>query len=304
MKHNKYFEIKDVKFRKARQSDKATVFDFCHKTFGRWGDYIPEVWNQWVKDSKGMFFVADLHGTAVGLGKITEHRPGELWLEGLRVDPTFRGHGIGRAIQDFTWDKALSFKPKYIRYATGSYNKISIHLGKSKGMKIINTYDEMWCKASKADETRLVPARPSEAAEIMALLRRDPRHKLWKGFYLEGWKAMTLDEALLHKLIKEKRVYAYFDRRGLSGVTMLIQSKDKKYVTFGNTVAGDERTLRLVLREARRLGALLEGRVMEMIFPRSPWYRKVIKGTGWRHTLPIHMVLLEYQNKPHSRKMV
>jgi len=297
MKKHKYFEIKDVRFRKAKASDKATVLDFCQRTFGRWGDYIPEVWDQWIKDKKGMFFVADLHGTAIGLGKITEHRPGELWLEGLRVDPTFRGHGIGRAIQDFTWVKALSFKPKYIRYATGSYNKISIHLGRSKGMKIVNTYDEMWCKAPKADETKLVPARISDSTEIMALLKKDSRYKLWKGFYLEGWKAMTLDETLLQRLIKEKRVYVYFDRQGLSGVTMLIQSKDKKYVTFGNTVARDPQTLRVVLREARQLAGLLEAKILEMIFPRNPWYKKVIKGTGWRHNLPIHMVLLEWKRK-------
>lgn len=297
MKKKKYFEIKDVKFRKAKPSDKATVFDFCQKTFGRWGDYIPEVWDQWLKDKKGLFFVADLHGTAIGLGKITEHRPGELWLEGLRVDPTFRGHGIGRAIQDFTWVKALSFKPKYIRYATGSYNKISIHLGKSKGMKIIGNFDEMWCKAPQADETKLVPARTSDARDIMALLIKDSRHKLWKGFYLEGWKALTMDEALLLRLIKGKRVYVYFDRQGLSGVTVLIQSKDKKYVNFSNTVARDIKTLKLILKEACKLAGMLGGLKPEMVFPRNPWYKKVIRGTGWRHDLPIHMVLLEWKKR-------
>ena len=297
MKKRKYYEIDEVRFRRARPSDQATVFDFCQKTFGRWGDYIPEVWGQWLKERRGYFFVADLHGTAIGLGKITEHRPGELWLEGLRVDPTFRGHGVGRAIQDFTWAKSLSFKPRYIRYATGSYNKISIHLGKSKGMRIINAYDEIWCRAPKSDETKLVPARPSDAGEIMRLLKRDSRSRLWKGFYLEGWKAMTLDQPLLQRLIRERRVWVYFDQQGLSGVTMLIQSQDKKYVTFGNTVARDPQTLRLVLREARRLGGLLAGKTLEMVFPRHPWYRKIIKGTGWRHTLPIHMVLLEYRNK-------
>jgi len=108
---------------------------------------------------------------------------------------------------------------------------------------------------------------------------------------------MTLDETLLQRLIKEKRVYVYFDRQGLSGVTMLIQSKDKKYVTFGNTVARDPQTLRVVLREARQLAGLLEAKILEMIFPRNPWYKKVIKGTGWRHNLPIHMVLLEWKRK-------
>lgn len=297
MKKHKYFEIKDVRFRKAKPSDKATVFDFCHKTFGRWGDYIPEVWDKWLKDKKGMFFAADLHSTAIGLGKITEHRPGELWLEGLRVDPTFRGHGIGRAIQDFTWVKAMSFKPKFIRYATGSYNKISIHLGKSKGMKIIATFDEMWSKPLKAQETKLVTARPGDLNEAYRFFINDSKYKLWKGFYLESWKSISFDQALLLRLIKEKRVYLYFDQHGLSGATILIQSKDKKYVTFGNTMGRDVKTLQLVLKEARKLAGMLDGEKLEMVFPRNAWYKKVIKGTGWRHDLPIWMVLLEWKRK-------
>ncbi|MCU0607891.1 MAG: GNAT family N-acetyltransferase, partial [Candidatus Edwardsbacteria bacterium] len=97
------FDLSLVTMRRARAADKATVLDFCRHTFGRWGDYLPEVWDQWVRERRGLFALAEVRGVPVAVGKITVQRPGELWLEGLRVDPHWRGCGIGRVVQDWTW---------------------------------------------------------------------------------------------------------------------------------------------------------------------------------------------------------
>ncbi len=33
----------------AKPSDKEKILDFCKNTFS-WGDYIPEVWDFWIKE--------------------------------------------------------------------------------------------------------------------------------------------------------------------------------------------------------------------------------------------------------------
>ncbi|MBI4726078.1 GNAT family N-acetyltransferase [candidate division TA06 bacterium] len=286
-----------INIRPARDSDKAVVLGFCKHTFGRWGDYMPEVWDEWVKTRNGLFFAATINDVPVGVGKITIHRPGELWLEGLRVNPKYRGCGIGRIIQNHAWKKAMSLKPKYVRYATGSYNKISQHLGQSKSMKIVAGFDEYISKLTDTTETALVRAKPKEGQEYLSLFNRDRQAKYWKGLYLDSWSAKTFDKQALDGLIKQKRVYGYYGHRGLAGGLVILQSKDKKFYNYCRAAALDPKTFQTILKEGRKLGRLLGAKKTEMHLPKSAWFRNIVKGTGWRKAMPIWMVVLEWSRK-------
>jgi GNAT superfamily N-acetyltransferase len=292
------YDAGQVRIRPARASDKAVVLGFCQKTFGRWGDYMPEVWDDWLKTRNGLFFVAAIGDVPVGVGKITVHRPGELWLEGLRVDPKYRGHGIGRIIQDHTWKKAMSLKPKFVRYATGSYNKISQHLGQSKAMKIVAEFDEYAAKSLKSDETALVAAKPSDADGVFKLFSADKHARHWRGFFLEGWTAKTFDKQSVLELIRQKRAYVYYGKSGLEGVLAILQSKDKKYFNYCRMAARDAKTYKTVLKEGRKLAYLMGSKKPEMHLPKARWFRSSVKGTGWRKSMPIWMVVLQWPAKP------
>lgn len=292
-KDHQAFDLSLVKIRKAMPADKATVLDFCKHTFGRWGDYMPEVWDKWIRERAGCFMVATVHGTPVGVGKITVHRPGELWLEGLRVDPNWRGCGIGRVIQDWTWRRAMAMRPKAVRYATGSYNKISQHLGRSKAMRIVAEFDEYAAKPLPAADTGLVAAKAADLEAAFKLLERDAIHRHWHGFFLDGWTAKAFDRAALAGLIGQHRVYLYHGERGLSGALVILQSKDKQFFNLCRTAAADLATFRIVVREGRKLAHLLGARQMEMHLPKAVRARTLTRGTGWRTAMPIWMVILE-----------
>lgn len=282
-----------VKVRRARQSDKRVVLDFCKHTFGRWGDYLPEVWDEWVKDRKGIFFVAVLDKRPVGVGKITVQRPGEIWLEGLRVDPKYRGHKIGRVIQDWSWKWALCKKPRFIRYATGSYNKISQHLGMSMGMRIIAGFDEFVAKPWNKKETVLVRSGTEELEALWRLFAGDRDAANWKGLFLQGWSAWEFDREALAGLVRRRRVYSIYDNKGLAGALVILQSKDGKYFNYCRAAARDARTYKTILREGRALAHLLGAKKMEMHLPKSTRNRNLVKGTGWRKPMDIWMVILE-----------
>jgi GNAT superfamily N-acetyltransferase len=290
---NRIDNIGKISIRRTRPSDKRTVLAFCKRTFGRWGDYLPEVWDEWVKDRKGIFFVAVLGKRPVGVGKITLQRPGEIWLEGLRVDPKFRGHKIGRVIQDWSWKWALGKRPRFIRYATGSYNKISQHLGKSMGMRLIAGFDEYSAVPRKIKETALVRSGTSELDVLLRLFKRDRDAANWKGLFLKGWSAWEFDREALAGMIAGRQVYSYYDEKGLAGALMILQSKDKKYLNYCRAAGRDAAAFKFILREGRALGRLLGARRMEMHLPKSLRNRRLVKGTGWRKAMPVWMVILE-----------
>ncbi|MEW6216856.1 MAG: GNAT family N-acetyltransferase, partial [Candidatus Bipolaricaulota bacterium] len=57
---------------------------------------MPLVLDGWL--TEGGLVVAELNGDLAGFGKLTLLSPGEVWLEGLRVDPTHRGKGVAKAL--------------------------------------------------------------------------------------------------------------------------------------------------------------------------------------------------------------
>ncbi|HLJ79922.1 MAG TPA: GNAT family N-acetyltransferase [Ktedonobacterales bacterium] len=83
--------------RPARPGDRDAVFAFCAHTWPE-GDYIPDVWDDWLADPDGALLVAVRGERPMGLVRLRMMSPEEGWIEGIRVDPAARGQGIGRVL--------------------------------------------------------------------------------------------------------------------------------------------------------------------------------------------------------------
>lgn len=90
-------DTQQVVVRPARAEDKDAVFAFCAQTWPG-GDYIPYVWDDWLRDARGALLVAAAGDRPVGIAHVKMLAQDEAWLEGIRVDPRERRHGIGRVL--------------------------------------------------------------------------------------------------------------------------------------------------------------------------------------------------------------
>src|SRR5207253_3858854 len=80
------------------------------------------LFDAWVTGRTGPFFVAEVGGRVVGMGKLTKITPREAWLEGGRVAPRYRRRGIATALIAhriaFARDRGFAV----IRFSTASDN--------------------------------------------------------------------------------------------------------------------------------------------------------------------------------------
>lgn len=95
--------------RQARAADHDDVAAFTADTWDDRdvGDYIPEIFPEWVEtDGEDQHtVVAEVDGRAVGVCQARMLTGDEGWLQGMRVDPDYRGADHGRAMVDhlFEW---------------------------------------------------------------------------------------------------------------------------------------------------------------------------------------------------------
>ncbi|HEC83492.1 MAG TPA: GNAT family N-acetyltransferase, partial [Firmicutes bacterium] len=136
--------MRGLKLRDARNADKKVVLDFCRNTWPGYGDFIPQVWDRWIRQRRGRFIVAELEGQPVGIAKITDFGYGEIWLEGLRVDPRHRRKGIARAINREVLRTLKLIKPRVARFCTAQSNRASRKIGSQYGFSVIARFRYYW----------------------------------------------------------------------------------------------------------------------------------------------------------------
>ncbi len=120
-------------FRNMEISDKNIVVPFLEKIW-EGDDYIPSKFDKWVNEANGCFTAILYNDQIIGCGKLTFLTKNDIWFEGLRKDPEFKGKGVGKQLLKHYLDKISDYDNiKTIRFATYFENVESITLTTKAG---------------------------------------------------------------------------------------------------------------------------------------------------------------------------
>src|SRR2546421_10274186 len=129
----------DFEVRPAHPEDREAILAFCQQTW-EWGDYIEYVWEEWLNNPQGKLFVATKDNQPVGVANMRMLNKTEAWFEGMRIDPTFRQHGIASALFDAQLTEARHRGATTARLITESTNSAAIRLLERSSMNRIGAY--------------------------------------------------------------------------------------------------------------------------------------------------------------------
>lgn len=119
-----------------RASDREAVVTLCAQMWDG-HDYIPQVFDDWLAHPLGQFtaVIDDDRHTLIGIGKLTSITEGDWWIEGLRVESSYRGKGLGRRLHAYHVDLWQQISPPTasLRLLTDSDNYAVHHLCKDVG---------------------------------------------------------------------------------------------------------------------------------------------------------------------------
>jgi ribosomal protein S18 acetylase RimI-like enzyme len=189
-----------LEVRPARPEDRDAVLAFCAHTWTG-GDYIEYVWDDWLKDDRGVLLVGLLDGQPVAINHIEMVSDDEAWLEGMRVDPAFRREGFGRILTSRALVAARERGASVARLISASDNRAS------QGM--IARFG--FVRVAEMVRYRGPALAPDDAVQLTALARPGPDdlERLWEwlvqsnlapltgGLEYADWQARALTEPLL-----------------------------------------------------------------------------------------------------------
>jgi len=198
----------DAKVRPARAADKAQLLSFIKEVWGG-HDYIPRVWDEWLKDRTGSMFVVEVDGLPVGMNRVRFLEDGSAWLEGARIHPRFRGMGLASMLGENSMRLASERGANVIRLTSWSRNKAAhrqIARMNFREVSRISAY-EPGKSARFEPQKGVVRVGMEDFTRIKAMIVGSREYKLGAGVYWDAFKATSLSPAIIEMLVREGSVW-------------------------------------------------------------------------------------------------
>jgi ribosomal protein S18 acetylase RimI-like enzyme len=195
--------VTNVAIRPARPTDRDAVLAFCQRTWDD-GDYIESVWDEWLADPSGSLLVAVIASNPVAMVRVALLDASESWIEGLRVAPDARRHGIGAALAAEALRVAQERGASVCRLFTGSDNLASQALFAAAGFERVAHLIGFEAPARAVVPSQALPPggtlRTPGAGErdrLWAYLEASQWAPLYGGLLVSGWRAQAFTPELL-----------------------------------------------------------------------------------------------------------
>jgi len=279
--------------RRAAAADKPAVVEFCAKIWEGW-DYLPRVWDRWLADPDGAFLVAELDGRPVGTDKITVLSPGEVWLEGLRVDPDHHGRGIALAINRKAMEVVASLKPRTVRFGTVSDNRASRHMGEKDGFRLIFQCRRMVSEKLDGERPPEVAAEltagPGDLDVIMDYLESSESFRSTRGLFAWGWTFKEMGRDFIGQILTQHGALLLRDGSRIAALALFLPQRHGPRFCLGFIDGGHQEMAEL----ARRFRVVAGLRGAGEVFTIAPEPAvAALSGAGFRQEYPVEVVVYE-----------
>jgi ribosomal protein S18 acetylase RimI-like enzyme len=214
-----------IEIRSARAEDREAVLAFCAQTWS-WGDYVEYTWDQWLYNPQGQLLVATADGEPVGVANMQMLDETNAWLEGLRVDPSYRRQGIARALTERALLEAMQCGAAYARLMIEATNEASIQLVESLHMRRVGSlmlYDATPLASPPARSVResVQLATQDDLDDIVNYLNVSNMFPLVGGLYYTRFAGYPITAKLLREKIAVQQIYLLHRWDRLDGLAIV-----------------------------------------------------------------------------------
>jgi ribosomal protein S18 acetylase RimI-like enzyme len=266
-----------IRVRPACQEDREQVLAFCGRTF-EWGDYIGDVWDRWLNDPAGPLLVAIVGDQVVGTGKVTMISGSEAWLEGLRVNPAFRGHGLAQAMYEAAETTARKRWARVARYATFSNNTAIHHLSERFGYRRVARFIEYAAAAEVGQSPE--PLRLEDAGAAEVLLAAMAGLAASGGLYAGGWHVQELRGGRLREHIVNGEAYALY-RENRPIALALISGREHGQILRLGFLGGNTSAVTELARQIRALARTESLAQVQVVLPALEAIVEAVRVAGY-----------------------
>ncbi len=269
----------ELTLRRARAADRPAVERICAHTW-QWGDYVLEVWDEWLADERGPVIVGEVAGQVMAFSKITWNTTDQVWLEGLRVDPDYRRRGFAGRFLDYCMAHAQEQGARVVRLSTGSNNTPVHNLMERIGMERIGCYAR-WIAEPLPDGPQPAFLTPADHEQVQAFLTDSPVLAHMHGLYCMDGAWQELSAGRVAQFLEEGRLVGQLapdGRLAALAVTHFYPKFNEVWVDF---VDGTSLAITELASAIRAYAAHLGAAKVDVRLADLAWLREAFRTAGY-----------------------
>lgn len=272
----------ELVIRPARPDDRPAMERITAHTWED-GDYIPQVWDEWLSEEGGELSVGQWgapEGPVVAISKITAQPEGQIWLEGMRVDPEYRGRGIASQFLEYNLEFARSHGARVVRLATSSRNTTVHHMAAHHGMEQAGSY-AMWLAEPLPGGAPPAFLAPDEASQVDEFLQHSPILTYTHGLYTHDWAAQELSAKRVAQHLERGQIAAERTADGQIAALIVVCAEpgdEEMWIGFAD---GQPPALTQLATAARAYAAQAGAETIRMMIPGLDWLREAFRAAGY-----------------------
>lgn len=197
----------EVKVRPARPSDKEPLMSFIRNVWGG-HDYIPHVWDEWIRDDSARMFVLEADGRPVAMNRVRFLEDGTAWFEGVRVHPDFRGRGLATILGENSMRLATGKGISLFRLTSNSRNRSSHRQVGRMGFREVARFSVYEPSARKklVRSPGVRKATTADVDEVIRVMRASEEWELGRGVIWDSFTAISLTPEVVTRLAREESI--------------------------------------------------------------------------------------------------
>lgn len=245
-------------------------------------DYVPQVWDEWLRDAGGCLAVAEYGGKVVGLARLARFGDLDWWNQGLRVHPDFRGKGIASHLYEYIlscWNRIGSGT---LRFTTTADRYPVHHLAERTGFERIGEFTAFTAPAVEEAPTWFKPITLKEAEYSIAFARSSALLEWQYGLINWGWEWTTPEMKWFLEAIAQGHAWWWKDGQGLllTYIDELDDAEDKALAVA--LMAGPLEIAAEMMLDFRRLAAVQNYREAVWVAAIRPELDPILQQAGFR----------------------
>lgn len=270
--------------RPARAQDRPAVEHICEHTWED-GDYVPDVWDEWLADPQGALVVGEIDGRVVALDHIVFRTPDEAWLEGMRVDPEFRLRGIARQFTVHALDYAQEHGARVARLATGHHNEPIHKLMAESGLQRVGE-GALFSAGALLDGPPPVMLASQHAAQAQGFLDHSQVLAHMHGLYFAAWLCRVLSPAHLAELLSAGHIAGVLSPQGDLEALAVARSwpgeaEEDLWIGLADSAGSEPAPITALATALRTHAARLGLPRASAMLPAIDWLRDAFRAAGY-----------------------
>ena len=212
----------DIEYRDATDEDYEAVVDFTEETWANLdvetADYIPDIYHDWIEGEDTKTIVADAGDEIAGIAQFVMLSEYEGWAQGMRVNPDFRGKGIGSAIVEALFEWGRSQGATIARNMVFSWNQAVLGQSRALGFEPVTEFRWLHPEPEPSEEP---PASADPDAAWAYWSGCEVRDQL-RGLALDmdhAWTLRDLTRGMLTRAASESALLTVTDESGTTGMS-------------------------------------------------------------------------------------